>query len=127
MKVEFLSKYGLISEYANLSKKVLISLASGEFNVAKAWKWLELHPPEDEDDPMIGSMLVLEGMVIGQFDSLDDAAAWLQAVQKQLVEQLATERTPSLLTIIFDQDGNPIAEGNIDTIQLTQEVNNERE
>lgn len=127
MKVEFFSKYGIVAEFAKLTETVCITLAAGEFADAKSWGWLDAVAPEEDSDPLIGSMLVLEGMAIAQFESMADAHIWLTNVQERLDIDPVRERAPSLLTIVFDRNGNPISEGNITQIQLPQEVTNEPE
>ena len=105
MKVEFMTKFGLVAEYAALKKMPLLLLLSAEFAEASEWAFLD-DVTADDSQSFLGTMLMTTGMVVAEFESLTDIDAWIGSVQSRL-----PENAPRLVIATFDHEGRILEEG----------------
>lgn len=127
MKIEFLSKYGIVCEYAKLIGKPCLILVSGTFASPSYWDTLD--PPVDGEDgeSPLSIMLSSTGMSIGTFEDLTDIDTWLSAVQQRRAEavesgNVAFDNTRLMLAIVT-KDGDILEEGLLEQFPTTYTTN----
>lgn len=117
MKVEFLSKYGLASEYARLSSQFVAVLVSGVFLSTEEWDKVLPDPLKTEDDGSVSYMaytMSTTGMLVASFESEEDQRAWCGHLATTTNQQ-----TPILVTLI-DKDGQYMTEFQAHEYQLKE-------
>lgn len=120
MKVEFMTKFGLVAEYAALKKVPLLLMLSAEFAQSEEWAFLD--DVTDDSQSFLGTMLMTTGMVVAEFETLADIDTWIGAVQSRL-----PENAPRLVIATFDDEGRILEEGSLTSFPTTFTISQQKD
>ena len=116
VNVEFLSKYGIICEYAKLTSSPLLIMVSGTFAPATAWNFIDDGALGEEGDAAVAVMLATTGLAVAKFETLDEIDAWIGDIQSRLDTY---HKNMSLLLAVVDAEGNLLEEDYLPTFPTT--------
>lgn len=110
MKVDFLDKYGLASEYAAARQRAVVLLTSGMFAPDTLWDEIIPDPTKTENDGSVSGMafmLAETGSLVAVFDDMPSAYTWLRELHSNHTAYVTATSAPVPLHITaYDVTGH---------------------
>ena len=114
MNVEFLSKYGVICEYAKSVNAPVLIMVSGTFAAPDAWNFIDDRALE-EGNAAVAVMLATTGLAVAKFESLEDVDLWIGDLQSRSHDK----RHMNLMLAVINSAGDLLEEGYLPAFPTT--------